>query len=432
MLRELGAKRVLFLQGPNGPFFRRFARDLRERGCEVTKVNFCAGDDLFYRGPDVVRFRGRPDEWPDFLRELLAGRRIEAIFLFGDGRPLHRAAVRIATEKGIPFWVLEEGYLRPDHVTIEQSGVNGKSRLPKEADFYRRAAAQLADLPRPLAVGNTFWHQALWTILSSVAVTFFFWLYPRYQHHRDVNALRQGFYWVRGAARKLLYAVRDRGALDLLLARWRGRYFLLPLQVHCDAQIQHSPYRRIEDLIVEVVASFAAHAPDDTCLVVKHHPHDRAYRDYGRLLRSLGRRHGCGARILYVHDLHLPTLLKHARGIITMNSTVGLSALHHGAPVKVLGKAVYDIPGLTATTSLADFLVQPEPADAALLAAFVRWLREANQINGSFYRRLAHLGTSCGLDASVLPERTATRTVQASREAQTIAATSPARSGRGG
>jgi len=38
-------KRLLFLQGPAGPFFRRVARRLTQRGCHVTKVNFNSGED---------------------------------------------------------------------------------------------------------------------------------------------------------------------------------------------------------------------------------------------------------------------------------------------------------------------------------------------------------------------------------------------------
>lgn len=417
MLRELTAKRILLLQGPVGPFFRRFAADLQARGCEVTKVNFSAGDDLYYRGPDVVRFRGGQGDWPGFLRELVRERRIDAIFLFGDGRPLHRTAVEVAGELGIPLWVLEEGYLRPDYVTIERGGVNGNSHLPRDPDFYLQVASRLRDLPRAVPLGNTFWHQALWAILHAVAVTLFFWLYPRYHHHRDVNAFRQALYWVRGAFRKLWYAARQRGVLDSLVAEHSGRFFLFPLQVHCDAQVRHSPFRSIEELIEEVVSAFASHSPPDSRLVVKHHPHDRAYRDYARLLDDLGRRHRCAERVLYVHDLRLPTLLKHARGVVTMNSTVGISALYHGAPVKVLGKAVYDVPGLTSSCSLAKFFVQPEPVDKRLLSAFVRWLREDDQINGSFYKRLPALGTDCGLDASALPPL-----MQAVSEEQSIGA----------
>src|SRR5688572_20183119 len=114
MLRELRAQRVLLLQGPVGPFFRRFARDLEARGIQVTKVNFNSGDALYYRGGDVVPFRGRMEEWPQFLRTLLIERGIEAVFAFHDGRDIHKQAVAVARRLDIPMWVFEEGYLRPD------------------------------------------------------------------------------------------------------------------------------------------------------------------------------------------------------------------------------------------------------------------------------------------------------------------------------
>jgi len=192
----------------------------------------------------------------------------------------------------------------------------------------------------------------------------------------------------------------ERGVLERLSGECSGRYFLVPLQVYLDAQLEHSRFAGIEQFIEEVVAAFATHAPPDVLLVVKQHPHDRPYSDYRSLLDSLGARHGCSERLIYVHDLHLPTLLKHTRGVITINSTVGLSALLHGAPVKVLGRAIYDVPGLTSSRSLAEFLQGPEPVDVELFEAFVRYLRESNQINGSFYRRLPGVGTTCGLDAA--------------------------------
>jgi len=401
MCLDLSRKRVLLLQGPNGPFFQRLAVDLRARGCVVTKVNFNSGDDLFYRGPEVVRFRDDLEKWPEFFRTLVAERNIEAVMLFGDCRPIHQAAVRIARELDIGIWVLEEGYLRPDFVTIERGGVNGRSSLPADPEFYRRATAGLPELPEPVPLGNTFRLFGWWTTLNACAATFFWFRHPQYHHHRNIHAFRQAYYWVRGAARKGMFALEERGVLERLAGEQSDRYFLVPLQVHLDAQVRHSRFGSIERFLEEVVATFADHAPPDVLLVVKQHPLDRPYCDYRETLEQLGRRHGVAHRIIYVHDLHLPTLLKHARGVIAINSTVGMSALHHSAPLKVLGKAIYDIPGLTSQRSLAEFLVKQDPVDAELFRCFVRWLREENQINGSFYKRMPALGTACGLDRSV-------------------------------
>lgn len=60
-LEQFKDKRVLLLQGPVGPFFKRLAADLRGAGAQVHKVNFNAGDWLFYpRG--AIAYRGTMDE----------------------------------------------------------------------------------------------------------------------------------------------------------------------------------------------------------------------------------------------------------------------------------------------------------------------------------------------------------------------------------
>ena len=387
MLPDFGARDVLLLQGPVGPFFRRLADDLRARGARVTKVNFNAGDGVYYRGPGVVRFRRSLDEWPEFLRELLVERKIDGIFLFGDCRPIHKDAVKVAGDLGVAVWVFEEGYLRPDYITVERGGVNGNSSLSKDPDFYRSACQGLPDLPNPAPVGQVIFVGGGYAALHSIAVTFLWWRYPRYHHHRNVNIILQVPLWARGFLRKFWYGLREKSLIDKFSAEWSGKYFFVPLQVHNDAQIQHSNYGDIEEFIEQVVASFVEHAPADNLLVFKHHPRDRAYRDYKRYLRTLSERYGCADRIVYVHDLHLPTLLKNARGVVVMNSTVGLSSLFHNTPVKVLGKAVYDIPELACQRDLGEFFAEPGQVDTALYRSFQRWLREINQINGSFYKR---------------------------------------------
>ena len=137
MLRDVQATHALLLQGPVGPFFTRLARELVREGVGVTKVNFNAGDALFYRGPGAVAFRRPAEEWPAFARALIEQRGIDAVFLFGDCRPMHVQAVAIARELGIPVWVFEEGYLRPHFITLEEHGVNGYSRMPRTADGDR-------------------------------------------------------------------------------------------------------------------------------------------------------------------------------------------------------------------------------------------------------------------------------------------------------
>jgi capsular polysaccharide export protein len=168
------------------------------------------------------------------------------------------------------------------------------------------------------------------------------------------------------------------------------KFFLVPLQTHLDAQVLvHSSFGSVPRFIEAVIASFARHALPDHHLVIKHHPMDRGYHDYSGLIRAFAEKHGIADRLLYVHDQHLPTLLANARGVVVINSTVGLSALHHATPTKVVGSALYDMPGLTAQCALNAFWAEAEQwvPDRELYHRFRAHLISATQINGSFYRR---------------------------------------------
>lgn len=394
MLPDLGIQHALLLQGPAGPFMHRFGRELRAAGSRVTKVNFHAGDVLFYSRPDALAFRGTFDEWPVFLRDLIVRESVDGVFAFGDCRPLHRMAATVAEELGITFFAFEEGYLRPDWITLERHGVNGHSHMPRNPEHYRDL--QLPEPPEPTPVGPSFGLSAWYSTLNALAFTHLNQRFPHYTHHRNLNAWYHTFVWVRNVFRKKRFQFTERDMQRAIVEGWSGRYFLVPLQVHCDFQLHHSPYDDMLDFVGEVVSSFAQHAPADTAIVFKHHPMDRAYREYGDLFRELARTHDIEGRLFYCHDLHLPTLLKHARGTITINSTVGISSLHHGTPVKTMGTAVYDLPGLTAGCSLEEFFQNQTAPDRDLYEQFRRYLINENQINGNFYKRVPAVDSPTG------------------------------------
>lgn len=389
-------KRVLFLQGPVGPFFARLARDLQDIGAHTFKINFNGGDWAFFpRG--AVSFRGTRQQWPGFIQSFLQQHAIEVVFMFGDCRPLHQIARVIAHDLGLEVGVFEEGYVRPDFITLERYGVNGYSRLSRDPQFYRALPIKPGQAERH--VGNTFWYCLGWAILYYLACSLLQLHYRNYSHHRPLG-LREGLPLLRSAARKWKYALQEAGLATRLCGPLSGRYFLVPLQVHNDTQIHvHSAYPSVQNFIAEVMQSFAVHAPADLHLVIKQHPLDRAYHNYAALIRSEAQRLGLGRRVLYIHDQHLPTLLQHARGVVVINSTVGLSALYHAKPVKVCGTAVYDLPGLTFQPPLHEFWSAADrfAIDIELYQRYRQYLIESTQLNGSFFRRLPRARTHCGV-----------------------------------
>ena len=391
-------RRVLLLQGPVGPFFAQFAKDLRQAGAQVFKVNFNAGD-WFYYPQGAINYRGTMDDLPNWIDELIHRLDIDMVYFFGDCRPIHKAAHFIASRYRIEMGVFEEGYIRPDYVTLERYGVNAYSRRSRDPAHY----ANEPPVPKKLAVGNTYWPMVtygFWYFLIGSLGKPLFW---NYRHHRPLNLLEALPWWL-SVARKQWYRWTERTMLAKLTGEWKKRFFLVPLQVFNDSQItEHADFLGVDHFIEVTLNSFAQHAPQDTFLVFKHHPMDRGHKNYGVLIQKLASAAGISARVHYIHDQHLPTLLEQVRGVVLVNSTVGLSALHHGAPTKVCGHALYDIPGLTYQGTLDQFWSAASGAkpDRHLYRRFRDHLVAKTQLNGSFYKPLEQAGNCSGLRWSV-------------------------------
>ena len=377
------------LQGPVGPFFWLLARHLRRQGVQVWKINLNAGDTIYFPGPNARAYRGRPNGWPDYLRGQLQELEIDAVALFGDSRAYHSAAIAVARAAGIPTFVFEEGYIRPDYITVELNGVNGHSALIAPRSRLSGSGAAPAKGPAldpgpAVRVGNTFPALVLHCMVYWSAMDLGRLFYPHYRHHKP-HSLAEIKPWLRSAYRKLRYASRDKKAVAQLL-RDRTPYFVVPLQVHRDSQIMRDcGFLSVGHFAVTVMESFAKRAPVDHVLVFKQHPMDRGFTDYTELVAQTAKRLGCTGRVIYIRDANLPELLQNASGTITANSTVGLSSLYHGTPVKALGRAVYDRPGLTVQLPLSRFWTDHAPVDRQRVRAFMSELIATCQANGSFY-----------------------------------------------
>jgi capsular polysaccharide export protein len=387
-LTAFSGQHVLLLQGPLGPFFRRLSRDLVASGARVSKINFNGGDWLFYP-TGATPYKGRMDEWPGFLARFLREEQVDVVLMYGDCRPIHECVRKETEQAGVELGVFEAGYVRPNYITLEHSGINDYSSVPRTPDYYLRLSAKKTNIPD--VVGSVFWHAALWAILYYVASSLLRPIFRHYQHHRRL-AMREALPWLRGLWRKYYFHLKERKVRRQLQTMYSGRFFLVPLQVHHDSQMHiHSDYASVDTFIQYVVSDFAKYAEADKCLVIKHHPMDRGYRDYTRLCKALGEIYHVEGRLFYMHDIHLPTFFKHACGVVVVNSTVGLSALLQGLPVKVCGRSIYDISGLTFRGVLSDFwkAAASSKPNPKVLMGFRYFLIERTQLNGSVYRRLS-------------------------------------------
>lgn len=383
--RPLARRNILLLQGLMGPLFRRLGQALRRDGYGVHKVNFNGGDRLFWGLPNGIDYRGSPAVWPAALEQLIADRQITDVVLFGDCRPMHIAAISVCRDLHIPVHVFEEGYIRPDWVTLELGGVNGHSTLPRDPAWYRAQAAALPPVPEHHPVPSSFRRRATEGLIYNAADVLTRWHYPYWENHRPWHPLVEGMGWTRRLMRRKVAAARTHEVLAALEARGDA-YVIFPLQLDSDAQIRlHSPFAGIADALRLVIASFAANAPPEMRLVVKEHPLDNGVRDWRQETAALAELYGLNERVDYLEGGDIVAVAQHSRGMVTINSTSGTLALALDVPVIALGEAVYDIEGITYQGPLDDFWRDPGKPDAETFAAFRRVLIDRCLVAGGFF-----------------------------------------------
>jgi capsular polysaccharide export protein len=388
----------LLLQGPVGPFFFKLAQFLKGRGTRTHKINFNPGDEWFYSTKEAYTFLYdfTIDYWPEYLERFIGQNQIEAIFLFGDCRPIHAPAKALCQQYGIDLWVFEEGYYRPNYFTLEYFGVNANSSLYKTSLQSLLVTDVAVDsnkpIKKPISFDKTHLHMTRYAViywLSNVIQPF---KCANYDHHRQLNFLI-AYRWIKNYFTRWLYKIKDYPKLkELADHKFQNKknYFLLPLQVHDDSQMtHHSHFDSIEQVIETVLTSFYKHQilnkNLETKLIIKHHPMDRGHKNYSTIIKTLSKNLKISKHVYYIHELDLNMFLPNCKGCVTVNSTLGLKALDMDVPVKNLGLSFYDKPHITSQKSLDQFWSQPGPVCPKNILAFKRLIIKKTQVNGCMY-----------------------------------------------
>lgn len=386
--RDADGRAFLFLQGPHGPFFPRLAAELTAAGAVCRKIGFTSADQAEWRVQSTYEpFRGRPGEWPVHIRRRIRDLGITDIVLYGDERPYHREA-RKAAGDSIAVHCFEEGYLRPYWITYERGGVNGNSRL---MDLSLQAIAEAASrIDMPLSAAPASWGSSFAHVFWSLVHHFPLWIgdgaYPNYERHRTLPVGEELSFYLRRLAAfpGVVGASRLREAA---LRRWGGRYHVALLQLAFDSSMAaHSDYRSVADFVEDCVDAFVRGAPRGDRLVLKAHPFDDGRENLGALARRVAARPGARGRVVFLERGKLAPLLDGAVSAVTINSTSAQQALWRGLPVRAMGRAVYDKPGLVSRQPLEQFFAAPDAPDPELYALYRRFLLATSQVEGGFYR----------------------------------------------
>lgn len=379
-------KRFLLLQGVSSPFFARVADRLIADGHLVFKVNFNCGDAAYWLPRNAWNFRNDLATLPEWLAAKFEMHGFTDVMLFGDRRPIHIAAIACAPRFGATVHVFEEGYFRPNWVTLERGGVNRFSSLPRDPDWYLKNAPRIKEdlyqrVHTPLSV------RAAHDIAYHLANVGNFISYPGYRTHRPHNALVE----YAGLARRfasLGFHERADKILGDQLVNERIPFFLLPLQLDSDAQIRDfSSFSGMVEVIDTVLNSFARAAPKEAHLLIKNHPLDTGFVDYPSVINRISAECALDGRVHFIETGDANPLLEQAKGVVLVNSTVGTAALEAGRSIKTLADPIYNLPGLTFQGDLDDFWKSGESPNLALMRAFRKLIMHATLVNGGFYTK---------------------------------------------
>ena len=365
------ARAFLFLQGPPGPLFRRLGEAMTTKSIPVYRINL-SGGDLRDWPTDATDFTAPFSEWPVFVDKFLTEHAITDLLLFGDCRPYHVAAHGLAAARDIRIHVLEEGYLRPDWMTLEPDGVNARSTLSRDKAWFLEMAKTLPPEPDCEPITASFRRRARDSYGYYRDVFLGRLRYPHYRSHRSSPLLVEFVGWIW----KFLWERHRQSAARRELRQLGSEpFFIFPLQLSGDYQIKaHSFFPNMQGAVRYVMESFAAHAPLHLHLMLKTHPLDNGFVNWTRFVRRDARRLGIEGRLHCVDAGDLDEMARNAQGMTCVNSTSATLALAHGTPVCALGDAIYNIPGLTHQGHLDSFWSEPNPPEPGVYDAFRRVL----------------------------------------------------------
>ncbi|OAP41132.1 capsular biosynthesis protein [Sinorhizobium glycinis] len=395
-IQQRPRRTFLFLQGPSSPIFAKIAARLEAFGHTCLRINLNAGDQIFWRRGGAHNYRGSIANWAAYVEEFIRRHSVSDLVLLGEERPYHRLAVAAARRLSVEVFVVEMGYLRPDWLTLERGGMSSNSHFPADPQQILQAAAGLPEPDWRRRHTQTFLAEAAYDLLYNLPNVFFWFLFPGYRRHAIFHPLAEYAGWVR----RLAAAKRQQRAANRLIGSLTSAgtpYFVYPLQLETDFQLRaHSPFNSQKEAIADILASFARHAPAASRLAIKVHPLDNSLIPWRRIISKQSTALGINERVIYLDGGNLDLLAEKSAGMVTVNSTAGLHALKQAKPVKILGRAVFDIAGLTDQQPLDAFWAAPQAPDPELGAAMFRLMAASIQVRGNFY---SVAGTDAAADA---------------------------------
>ncbi|MBL4807259.1 MAG: capsular biosynthesis protein [Rhodobacteraceae bacterium] len=378
-------KTFLFLQGPPNGYWPHLAEQLELAGHTVRKINLCLADWVFWRRPRADNYRGSLPAWEAWLEAYIVSNGITDIIYYADQHPYHVAARTVADRLGLRCWAIEFGYLRPDWLTLEQTGMGPLSHFPKDRASIEILAADQSEPDMVYRYPHSFGQEAVGEVVFHLLQAYGRPFYPRFRSDKTYWPAIDYLAWLPEFTRQRRQ-IKFAELIEAQCLQGQTPFWLVALQIHADYQIRsHSPYDHQEDMLADIFASFAQHTRAGD-LVIKIHPMDNGLENWPKRVARQAAQFGLQGRVHLIKGGDLGRFIKAARGVIIANSTVGLHSIAAGVPTLALGDALYDIDGLTHQNGIDSFWLKPQKPDVEFAKTYRRAL-QVIQVKGSFYHR---------------------------------------------
>ena len=376
----------LFLMGPIGSFFARLSNYFEENNVRTYKISFPLYEYGFPKSR-LIKFHQDIYLFKKFLKKILIEKEIKHIFMYGNVLIPHKQALSLVEElkkNGIHIntHIFELGYLRPNFVTLENKGINYNSSFIKSREFYlKQDSYELFPIPKK---HSHFRIRKIWKTISFINHSFKNYKIVKKEHKLQPKPIYI-WYQIKGFFLKYYFILSEYKLKKKCF--FENKFFIVILQVSTDSQLtEGSDIKDNEEFIYKVIKYFAKANSNNINLVFKHHPRDRGYINYFNLIEKFSKEFGVYKKVFYIHDYFLSKIFQNTncKGTVLINSTVGYQSIYHSVPLKALGKAPYNIKGLSDQRNLVSFFKNPEPVDKLLFNKFYKYILENSQINGNF------------------------------------------------
>ena len=310
------------------------------------------------------------------LDKYIEDKGIDTVIVYTGSSMIEQLLLYLVKEKSLETIFIEEGYFRPDTVTVDLKGINYNSSIPREVDFYKNYNLKEETADKFSIDKNV---KKMKKIKRKVVN--YFGMYLGYLDEHKVNSLS-------GYIKQEYYLDRFRRSKTEKFD-YSEEYIFIPFQVHSDTQILfHSPKINDMEELVEVcmkgIREYNRVTGRNLKAVFKEHPKDIGLISYKEMYKKYEK----DSDIIFLKKADMNKLIDNSQMVITINSTVGIESLIKNKKVIVLGNAFYDLEGITFNCKNPVFLSNviedafSRELDADLVKKYLNYLRYEYNVEG--------------------------------------------------